>query len=488
MPGSQSLETRRSFFWLIPPSGKGSSQRPLGLEVHGAKPLCAYSQGLVPSFCLLPGAKTPSASLFSVGQITTICAQFLLSLDSRQGKLKRSTGSNLCSQEKQRNCYFLFLDFRGNKIGSSCRTFLEYLKTHILKKTDGSVRNVSSTSLCWKWGAQLLVLRCVPTPWFSISVVWTAGLTLNKPSPGTGTSLGSEIEGPEDFRSCSLSGQCEFYPFDNGSIPLAQCEWCSRLQIHHISFLQTFSCLFDLSKQEWELIFEFNLLKCTIWCVCHRRITCQGGNSNADHRGSSPKLLQPTHLHFLPPSSQSKQLPSKLCHSFPKQTHSIQEVWTWKCLGRGSTGDPTHPTCWCLPPSKHPCSLHAWKTRHTKGGLHSCLLTSWIKNKKSHLEAQFNCWDYVSSGNITGEKSTGDVSWRSVFPWLPSQTRGENWPVIQFCLWFNIMTKSCKANWCYGHLCWQQYLNTFKNHYLLRLLQIHSVAGNASLKQWRRKS
>lgn len=312
MPGSQSLETRRSFFWLIPPSGKGSSQRPLGLEVHGAKPLCAYSQGLVPSFCLLPGAKTPSASLFSVGQITTICAQFLLSLDSRQGKLKRSTGSNLCSQEKQRNCYFLFLDFRGNKIGSSCRTFLEYLKPHILKKTDGSVRNVSSTPLCWKWGAQLLVLRCVPTPWFSISVVWTAGLTLNKPSPGTGTSLGSEIKGPEDFRSCSLSGQREFYPFDNGGIPLAQCEWCSRLQIHHISFLQTFSCFFDLSKQEWELIFEFNLLKCTIWCVCHRRITCRGGNSNADHRSSSPKLWHCSN----PPTSTSCLLPAR-ANSFP---------------------------------------------------------------------------------------------------------------------------------------------------------------------------
>lgn len=102
--------------------------------MHGAKPLCAYSQGLVPSFCLLPGAKTLSASLFSVGKITTICAQFLLSLDNRQGKVKRSMDSNLCSQEKQRNCYFLFLDFRGNKIGSSCCTFLEYLKTHILKK------------------------------------------------------------------------------------------------------------------------------------------------------------------------------------------------------------------------------------------------------------------------------------------------------------------------------------------------------------------
>lgn len=125
---------QKKLFWLILPSAKGSSQRPLGLEVHGAKPLCAYSQGLVPSFCLLPGAKTLSASLFSVGKITTICAQFLLSLDNRQGKVKRSMDSNLCSQEKQRNCYFLFLDFRGNKIGSSCCTFLEYLKTHILKK------------------------------------------------------------------------------------------------------------------------------------------------------------------------------------------------------------------------------------------------------------------------------------------------------------------------------------------------------------------
>lgn len=51
--------------------------------------------------------------------------------------------------------------------------------------------------------------------------------------------------------------------------------------------------------------------------------------------------------------------------------------------------------------------------------------------------------------------------WRNTFPRLPSQTGGENWPLVQLCLWFHIMTKSCEDNWCYDHLCWQLYSSTF---------------------------
>lgn len=112
------------------------------------------------------------------------------------------------------------------------------------------------------------------------------------------------------------------------------------------------------------------------------------------------------------------------------------------------------------------------------------LLTSWIKHNTSRQKVWFHRRGEASSENGREGKLIGDVSRRNVFSWLPSQTGGENWPGIHFCLWFNVITDSCKAICCYEQL----YLSTFKNHYLLRLLQTCSEDGDASLKHWRRVS